>query len=62
MLRHGVPERVRLDNGAETTAQHVKHWLETGYETLRRPAVILLSFARFEREIIPPSPGFSVIS
>jgi transposase InsO family protein len=29
MLRHGVPEHVWSDNGAEMTAQRVKHWLLT---------------------------------
>lgn len=27
MLRHGVPEHVRSDNGAEMTARRVKSWL-----------------------------------
>jgi transposase InsO family protein len=29
MLKHGVPEHVRSDNGAEMTAQRVRTWLET---------------------------------
>ena len=29
MLKHGVPEYVRSDNGAEMTARRVKRWLET---------------------------------
>jgi putative transposase len=29
MLKHGTPEHVRSDNGAEMTAQKVRNWLET---------------------------------
>ena len=29
MLKHGVPEHIRSDNGAEMTARRVQRWLET---------------------------------
>ena len=30
-MKHGVPEHIRSDNGAEFTAQAVREWLSAAY-------------------------------